>query len=289
MLLLLILASAIIATARLEQIPTELVIGSSQPFEASEWSPIDPNPTIYMIDQNGDTIHQVGTPEDPWIVTATKLTGPGNLIGNLTCEFILGLCIFDDLIIDEEGEGYSIQFDLTYPWPANENVIPAVSELFDVGGRSLSVKFTELATLNPLNSPFPVVVTTWDDAQDMPADPSDVPTDITCTVTVISHNAVVLNGTVTVPVVAGVATFALETEEPISNAKLGVTCENPSLEFVSVAFSDYFNVYPYPKTGAVKDATAVFTYGGKVTEDVDSVLNALADIVGATMDSSMRK
>ena len=86
----------------------------------------------------------------------------------------------------------------------------------------------------------------------------------------------------------GEAVFALESEEVISNAKLGANCENPSLTFQSVAISDYFNVHPYPKTGAVRDATAAFTYDGTINE-VNKVLSALADIVGATIDTSSRR
>jgi len=289
-------ASQANATARLEesltdtvlQTPTELVIGSTQPFTAAAGSPMDPKPTLYMKDQNGDTVNQVGTLEDPWIVTASLLTGSGNLEGNVTCEFKQGLCVFEKLVVTEEGEGYSIQFDLTYPGTETV-IIPAVSELFDVEARKLSAKFTELATLNPLNTPFPAVVTIWDDATDMPADPSEIPADITCSVTVISHNDVQLNGTTDgVPVVDGEAVFALESEEVISNAKLGANCENPSLTFQSVAISDYFNVHPYPKTGAVRDATAAFTYDGTINE-VNKVLSALADIVGATIDTSNRR
>jgi len=289
-------ASQANATARLEesltdtvlQTPTELVIGSTQPFTAAAGSPMDPKPTLYMKDQNGDTVNQVGTLEDPWIVTASLLTGSGNLEGNVTCEFKQGLCVFEKLVVTEEGEGYSIQFDLTYPGTETV-IIPAVTELFDVEARKLSAKFTELATLNPLNTPFPAVVTIWDDAKDMPADPSEIPADITCSVTVISHNDVQLNGTTDgVPVVDGEAVFALESEEVISNAKLGANCENPSLTFQSVAISDYFNVHPYPKTGAVRDATAAFTYDGTINE-VNKVLTALADIVGATIDTSNRR
>jgi len=286
MLVLVVFASAIIATARLDGVPTELVIGSSQPFTASAGSPMDPKPTLYMIDQNGDTVNHVGSVDDPWIVTATKYSGIGKLIGNLTCEFNSNssLCVFENLIVVREGEGFSIEFELTYP--GNENIIPAISEVFDVGGRKMSAKFTELATLNPMNLPFPAVVTIWDDATDMPADPIDIPTDITCSISVLGHNSVELNGTLTVPVTDGEAVFAVGTEEPITNAKFGVTCENPSLEFVAIAISDYFNIYPYPKTGSVRDATAVFTYEGKRNTEIDSVLNALADIVGITMETA---
>ena len=61
------------------------------------------------------------------------------------------------------------------------------------------------------------------------------------------------------------------------------------MEFVAIAISDYFNIYPYPKTGSVRDATAVFTYEGKRNTEIDSVLNALADIVGITMETAWER
>ena len=61
------------------------------------------------------------------------------------------------------------------------------------------------------------------------------------------------------------------------------------MEFVAIAISDYFNIYPYPKTGSVRDATAVFTYEGKRNTEIDSVLNALADIVGITMETAWKR
>ena len=195
------------ATARLEeslvindlQMPTRIVIGSQQPFEANEMSPMNPKPTLYMKDQNNDTVHSVGTEADPWIITASIASGAGALINNVTCEFHQGLCVFENLAIDTMGEDYALQFDLTFP--GTETAIESVtSDLFNVEGRSLSARFTMLNTLNPVNTSFTVVVSVWDDALDMPADASVVPTDITCTISVMGVAGVELGGTLEVPV-----------------------------------------------------------------------------------------
>merc|ERR1712227_10887 len=163
------------------QMPTRIVIGSQQPFEANEMSPMNPKPTLYMKDQNNDTVHSVGTEADIESVT---------------------------------------------------------SDLFNVEGRSLSARFTMLNTLNPVNTSFTVVVSVWDDALDMPADASVVPTDITCTISVMGVAGVELGGTLEVPVTGGNATFSdLEVAETVSNAMMAVDCSNPTGEFLAVAIS----------------------------------------------------
>ena len=83
----------------------------------------------------------------------------------------------------------------------------------------------------------------------------------------------------------GVATFSdLESTVTISNGVLGANCENPT-DFGAVAFSDTFNVHPYPKTGNVRDASAAFMFEGTI-QDVDSVLEAFAGTLGVSMDVS---
>ena len=195
------------ATARLEeslnpkalQMPSELVIGSQQPFTANEMSPMDPKPTLYMKDQNGDTVNDVGTSTDPWIVTATVTSGAGSLANNLTCAFKQGLCVFENLAVDTVGEDYTLSFELTYP--STETVIPpVVSDPFDVEGRVLSTKFTQLDTLSPVNQTFTATVSVWDDALDMEAEASGVPAGITCTLSLMGVDGVDLLGTLEVAV-----------------------------------------------------------------------------------------
>lgn len=285
-------ASQANATARLEeslnpkalQMPTELVIGSQQPFTANEMSPMDPKPTLYMKDQNGDTVNDVGTNTDPWIVTAMIASGSGALANNLTCAFEQGLCVFENLAIDTMGEDYTLSFELTYP--NTETVIPpVVSDPFDVEGRVLSTKFTQLNTLSPVNQTFTAIVSVWDDALDMEADVSSVPAGITCTLSLMGVDGVELMGTLDVAVTGSQATFAdLQVPETISSAYLGANCGTGTAEFVSYTISDLFNVHPYPKTGSVREATADFTYSGPVG-NVDDVLNAFAATLGTTMNN----
>jgi len=264
------------------QTPTTLVIGSQQPFSANEMSPMNPKPTLYMKDQDNATVNEVGTVTDPWIVTATIANGAGGVINNVTCAFSQGLCVFENLAIDTMGEGYQLQFELTYPG-TEADIAPVVSDAFDVGGRSLSAKFTQLNTLNPVNQSFTAVVTVWDDALDMAADASVVPAGITCTVSVLGVDGVELMGTLDVAVAAdGSATFSdLQIAETLSNGILAANCEDP-VDYLAVALSDTFNVHPYPKTGIVRSEAADFTYSGAI-DDINSLLTVFADTFGTEM------
>ena len=132
-------------------VPTELVIGSQQPFTANEMASMDPKPTLYMRDENGDTVSQVGSSSDPWIVTASIASGPGALANNVTCAFEQGLCAFGDLAIDTEGGDYSLSFELTHPTDLDTPIPPVVSYPFDVETRILSSEFTHLDILVPVN------------------------------------------------------------------------------------------------------------------------------------------
>ena len=77
-----------------------------------------------------------------------------------------------------------LSFELTYP--STETVIPpVVSDPFDVEGRVLSTKFTQLDTLSPVNQTFTATVSVWDDALDMEAEASGVPTGLPSNKTVV--------------------------------------------------------------------------------------------------------
>jgi len=260
------------------QTPTEMVIGSQQPLTANEMSPMDPKPTLYIKDEDGLVVNNVSSEADPWIVTASVASGAGALSNNITCSFSGSLCVFENLAIDTMGEGYQLQFELTYP--ASSSIPPVVSDTFDVGSRSLSAKFTQLNTLNPMHENFTAVVSVWDDALDMPADASVVPADISCTVYMLGVEGVDLMGTLEVSVVDGSATFTdLKIEDTVTNGHLAANCEDP-VDYLAVALSDPFNVHPYPKTGIMRDASSAFTFAGPIA-DVNGVLSAFLGTLSA--------
>jgi len=289
-------ASQANATARLEenlretslQQPTQLRIMTTEPFQGFEMTPFASQPSLFLVDQDNKYVAEVGTEFDPWEVTATLVSGAGALINNVTCIFVGGTCEFENLAITSMGENYTIQFDLTYPTTAD--IIPAVSQSFDIGGRPLSVKFTGLNTLNPEYQPFTAEVSIWDDALDSAAEGGVAPPAVSCSVSLAGASGVELEGTTEVAVVGGVATFDdLEVTGMAVGAKLIVSCKDND-DFMHTGTSEDFNVHPYPRTGNLKDANTGFTYEGKsggVKKVLDAFANALTKEGGRTGKSGI--
>merc|ERR1719411_351989 len=145
------------------------------------------------------------------------------------------------------GDNYTIEFSLTYPTLTQE-IQPITSDPFSVGGRQFSVRFTQLATLNAMEQPFSAEVTVWDDALDS-------------------------------PLMSNVAQWSdLVVDTSVTGAMLGVDCVNDGQYFQETAFSEYFNVHPYPKIGEVKTRDADLGYSGD-KEHVEGVITALIVIM----------
>jgi len=274
------------ATQRLEEnlavnevkMPAAMVIGSEQPFTALEMSPINPKIKIYLVDDNGDFVLEVGGEADPWIVTASLANGPGDLANNLTCAFKDGWCTFEDLAVDTMGENYTIRFDLTYPTLTQE-ISPITSDPFDAGARQLSLKFVSLNTLNALGQPFSAEVNIWDVALDMPAAEDTVPTGMTCTLSLMGVSGVSLNGSLEVMPWYNIAVWSdLVIDEILTKGQLAAECYDEGQFYLLTAFSDYFNVHPYPQTGIAKTRDAGLGYEGP-KETVDKVVEEFAALM----------
>merc|ERR1712002_596966 len=166
-------ASIANATAKLEEslavkelkVPKKLMV-MEEPGNAFEMLPFGVQPIIYAVDQDGKYVSEVGAEADPWLVVASVSNGTGLVINNITCAFKAGLCQFENIAIDTMGHNYELTFSLSY---GSDSVEDATSAAFDVGGRPLSVKFTDLDILNTEGTPFSAVVAVWDDALDMKA------------------------------------------------------------------------------------------------------------------------
>ena len=177
------------------QVPSVLKI-MNQPGQASELKAFANQPKLYTVDANGDTVAELGTTSDPWIVTATLASGTGNLINNATCKFIGGYCEFEDLAIDTMGTGFTIDFEITYP--TTHSIASVISDTFAVAGRPIGVKFTALPTLTPVNTTFNIEVTAWDEALDQPAEASKLPTSVVeCELILFDADTEVLEGSTT--------------------------------------------------------------------------------------------
>merc|ERR1712013_716600 len=258
-------ASIANATAKLEEslavkelmVPKKLMV-MEEPGNAFEMLPFGVQPVIYAVDQDGKYVNEVGGEADPWLVTASVSNGTGLLINNITCAFKAGLCQFEDVAIDTMGHDYELTFSLTY---GSDSVEDATSAGFDVGGRPLSVKFTDLDTLNPEGAPFSAVVAVWDDALNMKA---------------------ALSGVTEVAVLDGEANFAeLEVTGEVTGSQLMVSCSDAD-DFNHVGASGDFNVHRYPRTGNLKETSQKFSFKGD-GQKLKNVMAAMGDFLQSSV------
>ena len=172
---------------------------SIEPDNANEMMAFGVQPEMFTVDSEGKFIAELGTDVDPWIITATKMSGDGDLINNVTCSFSKGVCKFTDLAVDTTGDDFIIKFSLTYPETALSAVI---SNSFNIGGRVLSVEVTSQPRLTPEKAPFSVVAAIWDDAVDAIVQPENVPSGtLTCNVDLVGCAECTLEGATEVAVV----------------------------------------------------------------------------------------
>ena len=175
-------ASQLNATKKLEKlvetslaVPTELKI-KTEPGQANEMALFKVQPALVILDSNGKEISELGSDVDPWAVKATIVEGSGALVNDSTCKFMAGLCTFDNIAIDKMGNGYQIKFDLINPPEAS---LPDVkSKVFPVGPRPITIKFTSLPSLQPVNQTFEVKLAIWDDALNILATPELAPSTV---------------------------------------------------------------------------------------------------------------
>jgi len=285
-------ASVANATAKLEENlkvtelkqPKKLMV-MTEPSDAFEMQPFGVQPEIYAVNEDGKYIGTVGAEADPWLVTASIANGTGALINNVTCAFKSGICAFEDMAIDAMGFDYALTYTLTY---GSDSVEDASSRVFDVGGRPLSVKFTNWSTLNPEGSPFSAEVSVWDDALDVEAGAEVAPVAATCTISLgvdaISAGAT-LEGTTEVPVVDGKASFDdLEVMGSVVGSQLTVSCSDAD-NFSHVGTSGDFNVHPFPRTGNLKETHQKFTFKGDGAA-LSNIIKAVADLIQEAAASS---
>merc|ERR1712200_198425 len=264
-------ASIANATAKLEEslavkelkVPKKLMV-MEEPGNAFEMLPFGVQPVIYAVDQDGKYVNEVGGEADPWLVVASVSNGTGLLINNITCAFKAGLCQFEDMAIDTMGHDYELTFSLTY---GSDSVEDATSAGFDVGGRPLSVKFTDLDILNPEGAPFSAVVAVWDDALNMKAANDVAPLTATCTIS-LSPDAVA-------------AGAALSGVTEVAGSQLMVSCSDAD-DFNHVGASGDFNVHRYPRTGNLKETSQKFSFKGD-GQILKNVMAAMGDFLQSSV------
>jgi len=210
----------------------------------------------------------LGDSSDPWECTVSVISGPGDVQGTTTVDFINGIATFDDIHISNQGSGYQLKFDITYPFP--NTVGNTTSVVFDVGARPLGIKITNEPLIVAQGDAFGVQVDIWDMALDDKADPS-VLTGITfdCSVSV---NKGMMNGTTSITVTDdGTALFDdLMIESPDLYYEVTATCSSPETKDIFSESTGMFHVHDFPETGLLAQSVTSFSYKGswKKIEDV---------------------
>merc|ERR1712183_595915 len=148
--------------------------------------------------------------------------GPGAVLGNTTVPFIGGLATFNNIFIDSIGDGYQLEFSISYPTGSSVNTTHSNS--FSVGGRPLGLRINPFGILQPQNSSFAVNASIWDETLDQEAAPEVLVDDFECSATFNNGN---FSGTTTVTVSAGESLVVFDDlliEEMTLNNLLTIDC-----------------------------------------------------------------
>jgi len=281
--------SALNNTAMLEefdveplQVPEGLYV-SIQPEDVAEMVPMDPALTVYAVDSNGTWIPDIGTPQDPWNLTVSILTGAGGLVGETTVSFVDGLAVFEDLTIDMMGDGYSLQFEITYP--TGLTIPPVASDVFDVKGRPLAMKITEEPLfVHGTEGTFSVSASLWDTTTDAIAT-SDAGIDGYSWECILDLTGGAGNGDLTwtsqsIPMGGDSVTFTDLTIDPIGQGYiLEVFCSSSEAEQTASAKTSPFFVHDWPETGLLRKTSTSFKFQG-LASAVQDVMNSFDESMG---------
>ncbi|XP_069115224.1 fibrocystin-L-like [Argopecten irradians] len=116
-------------------------------------------PKIQVLDAAGQPITKLGTPSQPWQITASLRPGGSNplanLTGNLTVEFVNGWANFTDLLITQFGTDFYIDFDLTVPADSNFSIS---SGPLTVAGRPIKPSVASMTSTVIENNYFSICV-----------------------------------------------------------------------------------------------------------------------------------
>ena len=131
-------------------IPKNLFIGR-EIYEAEEMTKMEFYPYVQMTTAKGEILSVVGGAGDPWLVTASLVTGPegAEVVENTTVPFVKGFANFTGLLFSKEGPGYSVKFELTYP--TDVVIAPATNREFAVKPRPLGILIDDLSEQVPEN------------------------------------------------------------------------------------------------------------------------------------------
>merc|ERR1719483_1010979 len=251
---------------------------ADEPEGVAEMKVISKPVRVYVKDSAGKMITALGDESDPWMCTASVLSGPGGAVmGTTTVPIVDGIATFDDIFIDQAGNDYIIDFAVTYP---EASVTPASSLMFNVEGRPLGLRFDSASVLIPQNETFTVSASIWDEALDAAATP-DVLSDITwdCYASLLSG---ILTGTTNISVTesASVVFDDLLVEEPGTNYDIKIECTSSGTNETISVLSPPFFVHDFPQTGMLRQTITTFGFKGSLKK-VANILDAFEGSMGS--------
>jgi len=256
----------------------EAIAVADEPEDVSEMKVLSKPVRVYVKDSAGKMIAALGDESDPWMCSVTVLSGPGgSVMGTTIAPFVDGIATFDDIFIDQAGNDYILEFGISYP---ESSIATASSEVFNVAGRPLGLKFDSASILIPQNETFTVSASVWDEALDQAAGP-DVLASIgwDCYASLMSGN---LSGTtnITVPAGDGAVVFDdLIVEEPGTNYDIVVDCTSSETNETISAMTVPFHVHDYPEVGMLRQTVTTFGFKGPLKK-VANILSAFEGSMG---------
>merc|ERR1719412_3079073 len=258
-------------------VPTSIHLVDPDPENVNEMD-VMMSLQIYVKDQENSLVVQLGDESDPWLCSVSATSGPGSVLGNTTVPFIGGLATFDNIFIDTMGQGYQLEFSISYP--ANSAVNTTQTNIFSVGGRPLGLKINPFNILQAQNISFAVNASIWDMALDQEATSDVLVDDFECSASFNNGN---FSGTTTVTVSAGDSLVVFDDlliEEMVLNNKMTIDCFGNSTSTTLLATSDMFHVYDAPTTGLQTKVTTDFSYKGQLG-NVLSLINVFDSSMGS--------
>ena len=179
-------------------VPTSIHLIDPLPQSVREMEVMKTPLVIYVKDQDGKLVTQLGVESEPWLCQVKVVAGAGTVSGNTVVSFSEGRATFDQIKMSAKGEEYRLEFSLLSP--GTTNITATQTNVFSVGPRPLGLRLDTFDLLQPSNTSFTVTANIWDEALASEATSEVLLEDLSCTASLNNGN---LAGTSSVTLPAG--------------------------------------------------------------------------------------
>merc|ERR1712080_519597 len=197
--------------------------------------------------------------------------------GNVTMDFVDGIATFDNIYLDQAGEGYSLQFAVSYP---TNTLSPVDSNAFDVARRPLGLKVLTPISLVAEKTPFKLFSKIWDDALDSAADASVLSSYSWDCVASLTNGS--LSGTTSITVAPGdniVKFDDLKIDQTGMNQVVNIDCSTTDATVFVSTMTPPFHVHVFPETGMLKQTITTFKFDGSLTK-IEGIIKNFKNYMG---------